>query len=58
MSNEAVCRTAPATPGLLKIPDYTLNTKMSGFSYKMQSNVVLSGKFQLVICQNLSRGNK
>ena len=31
---------------------------MSGCSYQMQRNVVLSGKFQLVISHNLSEGNK
>ena len=31
---------------------------MSGCLYQMLCNVVFSGKFQLEICQNLSRGNK
>ena len=40
------------------IPDCPLNKNMPGCLYQMPCNVVLTGKFYLVICKNLSGRNK
>ena len=41
-----------------KIPGNTMNTKFFSSSYQLHCIVVFSGKFRLVICQNLSGDNK
>ena len=41
-----------------KIPENTMNAKHFSCSYKLQCDVVFTGKLELVICQNVSGGKK